>query len=163
MTGRCSMRFSLLVPAMILAYGLVAGVGSIWLLGYAMMKIGGSLLQQSQPMAFAMSAWFLGIKLRSRFRRLLGKSSNASIDPDDPDSADAAESPNPSVAEEKLVREPPNTAGARGDSKVPVTAETTKLRYINGPPFSKNSASPCMSLLRRGPCLARELARDQCG
>ncbi|PYK99357.1 MAG: hypothetical protein DME19_08865 [Verrucomicrobia bacterium] len=131
-----------------LAYGLVAGVGSIWLLGYAMMKIGGSLLQQSQPMAFAMSAWFLGIKLRSRFRRLLGKSSNASIDPDDPDSADAAESPNPSVAEEKLVREPPNTAGARGDSKVPVTAEFPGPTWSEEELVRKSVSTPDLVKLR---------------
>ncbi|HEX4645888.1 MAG TPA: M50 family metallopeptidase, partial [Verrucomicrobiae bacterium] len=75
------------------AYGLLAGVGSFCLLGFAIVKIGGSLLQQSQPMAFALSAWLLGLKFRRRVRRFFGKSSNTSIDPDDPDSADAPDAP----------------------------------------------------------------------
>jgi multidrug resistance efflux pump len=82
-----------------LVYGLVAGVGSFLLLGYAIVKIGGSLVQQSQPMTFALSAWFLGIKLRSRFRRVFGRSGSASDDPDDPDpaeSSDANVTPRPS-------------------------------------------------------------------
>jgi putative peptide zinc metalloprotease protein len=69
-------------------YGLVAGVGSLWLLGYAIAKFGGSLLQQSQPLAFALSAWFLAVKVRSRFRRLAGGAGGKWVDPDDPDSAD---------------------------------------------------------------------------
>src|SRR2546422_5301289 len=108
-----------------LAYGLVAGVGSIWILGYAIIKIGGSLLQQSQPMAFALSAWFLGIKFRSRFRRLFGKSSNASVDPDDPDDAnlqDTAEAPIPFQPEEELVREPANLRDARDGADLPGAA-----------------------------------------
>jgi len=73
-----------------LAYGLVAGVGSFWLLGYAIVKIGGSLAQQSQPMAFALSAWFFGIRFRSRFKRIFNKSSRTINDPDDLDPVEAA-------------------------------------------------------------------------
>jgi multidrug resistance efflux pump len=50
-------------------------------------------------MTFALSAWFLGIKLRSRFRRVFGRSGSASDDPDDPDpaeSSDANVTPRPS-------------------------------------------------------------------
>jgi putative peptide zinc metalloprotease protein len=72
-------------------YGLVAGIGSIWILGYALLKFGGSLLQPNQPMAFALSAWFLGINFRNRYRRLVGKSSTT-VDPDDPDAADGTDS-----------------------------------------------------------------------
>src|SRR5205814_5873818 len=110
-----------------LAYGLVAGIGSIWLLGYAVAKIGSYLLQQSQPMAFALSAWFLGIKFRSRFRRFFGKSSNASVDPDDPDDAnlqDTAEAPKPFQPEEELVREPANQPVPRAGSRLPDSAES---------------------------------------
>jgi putative peptide zinc metalloprotease protein len=71
-----------------LFYGLVAGVGSLWLLGYAIAKFGGSLLQQGQPLALAASAWFLGVKARSRFRRLAGGSTGSPVDPDDPDAPD---------------------------------------------------------------------------
>jgi putative peptide zinc metalloprotease protein len=73
-------------------YGLVAGVGSLWLLGYAIAKFGGSLLQHSQPLAFALSAWFLAVKVRSRFRRLAGGAGGKWVDPDDPDSADTTTS-----------------------------------------------------------------------
>ena len=109
-----------------LAYGLVAGVGSIWILGYAIMKIGGSLLQQSQPVAFAMSAWFLGIKFRRRFRRWFGKSSNASVDPDDPDFPDVDESSKASELEDQPVRELANTHDARGGSTFPDAADSRK-------------------------------------
>ena len=120
-----------------LAYGLVAGVGSIWLLGYAIMKIGGSLLQQSQPMAFAVSAWFLGLKFRRRFRRLFGKSSNASIDPDDPASADDAPDDfeargapllsEPLKPEDGLAARAANTPGTPEGSGSPYAMESPKL------------------------------------
>jgi putative peptide zinc metalloprotease protein len=70
-------------------YGLVAGVGSIWLLGYAIAKFGGSLLQQSQPLTFAIPAWFLAVKIRNRYRRLAAGAGGKWVDPDDPDSTDA--------------------------------------------------------------------------
>ncbi|PYJ98126.1 MAG: hypothetical protein DME23_13020 [Verrucomicrobia bacterium] len=111
------------------AYGLVAGVGSIWILGYAIMKIGGSLLQQSQPVAFAMSAWFVGLKFRRRFRRLFGKSSNAAVDPDDPDDPDlpdVEESSKASELEDQPVRESANTHDARGGSTFPDAADSRK-------------------------------------
>ena len=69
-----------------LAYGLVAGVGSLCLLGYAILKFGGSILEPTQPMVLALSGWFIGLKIRRRYRKFLGKSSS---DPDDPDSEDA--------------------------------------------------------------------------
>jgi multidrug resistance efflux pump len=74
-----------------LAYGLVAGVGSFWLLGYAIVKLGGSLLQPTQPMTWALSAWFLGTRFRSRFRRLFGKSPRTNDDPDDSDLPDGSD------------------------------------------------------------------------
>ncbi len=109
-----------------LVYGLVAGVGSIWILGYAIMKIGSSLLQQSQPVAFAMSAWFLGLKFRRRFRRLFGKSSNTSVDPDDPDFPDVPESSKASELEDQPFRELANTHDARGGSTLPEAAGSRK-------------------------------------
>jgi len=45
-----------------LLYGLVAGVGSVWLLGYAVAKFGRSLLDQNAPLALALSAWFIAVK-----------------------------------------------------------------------------------------------------
>jgi len=92
-----------------LAYGLVAGVGSLWLLGYAIVKIGGSFLQPSQPMVFVLSAWFLGLKLRRRFRRLVGKSSGAAGDPDDPDSMDA-----PDISDVRNALPPSEPPAPRG-------------------------------------------------
>jgi putative peptide zinc metalloprotease protein len=110
-----------------LAYGLVAGIGSFWLLGYAVVKIGGSLVQQSQPMAFALSAWFLGIKFRNRFQRVFGKASKTS---DDPDELDAAEATNGSDARstskstgsversaQELAADPPNKVDSSEGSR----------------------------------------------
>jgi putative peptide zinc metalloprotease protein len=86
-----------------LGYGLVAGVGSFWLLGYAIVKLGGSLIQQPQPVALALSVLLLGSKFRSRLRRLFGGSSRANDDSDDFDafegSAGRAFAPAPEPAE----------------------------------------------------------------
>ncbi len=67
-------------------YGLVAGIGSMWLLSYAVVKIGSTLIEQSQPIAFAVSGWFLAVKARRHISRLRGKTSANSADPDDFDS-----------------------------------------------------------------------------
>ena len=127
-----------------LAYGLVAGVGSIWILGYAIMKIGGSLLQQSQPVAFAMSAWFVGLKFRRRFRRLFGKSSNTSIDPDDPDSADAPDGfeAHETSAPAELLK--PEEGWAARSAKTPETPEDSGLQY------AAESAKPTAPKKRKG-------------
>jgi multidrug resistance efflux pump len=69
-----------------LLYGIVAGVGSLFILGYAIVGFGGLLVQQGTPVALATSAWFLGMKIRRRYQRMAG---NAVMDPDDPDSTDA--------------------------------------------------------------------------
>lgn len=65
-----------------LAYGLVGLIGSVSLLGLAIVKLGSYLVEKEQPMAFVFFAGLLGTKFRSRFRRLFGKSSGAP-DPDD--------------------------------------------------------------------------------
>ena len=118
-----------------LAYGLVAGVGSIWILGYAIMKIGGSLLQQSQPVAFAMSAWFVGLKFRRRFRRLFGKSSNASVDPDDPDAMDAPDGDGFEAREAPAPAEllKPEDGWAARSAKTPETPEDSGLQHAESP------------------------------
>jgi multidrug resistance efflux pump len=114
-----------------LSYGLVAGVGSFWLLGYAIVKLGGSLLQPSQPMAFALSAWFLGINFRNRVRRLVSKQSKANDHPDDPDSTesdsfDARATParaEPVAPAEGLAAIPANEADTGNGSRSAPAAE----------------------------------------
>jgi multidrug resistance efflux pump len=124
-----------------IAYGLVAGVGSFWLLGYAIAKIGGSLLQQSQPLAFAMSAWYLGLKFRRRIRRLFGKSSNTLVDPDDPDSVDAPDDPESGEApvlaqalrsKQRLETGPANTPDTLAETAWPRAVESPQPAPKNG-------------------------------
>jgi multidrug resistance efflux pump len=100
-----------------LAYGLVAGVGSFLLLGYAIIKIGGLLLQQSQPMALALPVWLLGIKFRSRFRRVFGKSSSANDDPDDLDPVDGSHTRATPALAERVAAEPANRVDAGENSR----------------------------------------------
>ena len=110
------------------AYGLIAGAGSFFILGYALVKLGGSLMQQSQPAAFALSAWFVGIRFRSRFRRLFGKSSTTSDDPDDPDSVEASDSRAlPAHAEPRE-----STAGAVTGPTTSTDADKTSPSRDNG-------------------------------
>ncbi|MDB6123098.1 MAG: hypothetical protein JWQ71_2091, partial [Pedosphaera sp.] len=75
-----------------LAYGLVATVCSFSLLAFVAVKAGGFLIEQHHPMGFALFAGLLGVKLRQRLRRLIGKSArstDSSADPDDPDDSDS--------------------------------------------------------------------------
>jgi multidrug resistance efflux pump len=118
-----------------LTYGLVAGVGSLWLLCYALGKFGSAFLQSTQPAVLALSAWFLGLKLRRRARRLFGKSSGSPVDLDDPDSFDTPnrtemrQSPAPleqSGPKEGVFAEPAGTSDTRDVADSPSPEESPK-------------------------------------
>jgi putative peptide zinc metalloprotease protein len=76
-----------------LVYGLIAATCSFVFLAFAMSKFGTYLVEQRQPLALVMVTGLLGIKVKSRFRRLFGK--KGGVDPDDPDSIDADDEPEP--------------------------------------------------------------------
>jgi len=57
-----------------LTYGLVATVCSFSLLAFVAVKAGGFLIEQHHPVGFALFAGLLGVKLRQRLRRLIGRS-----------------------------------------------------------------------------------------
>jgi putative peptide zinc metalloprotease protein len=87
-----------------LAYGLVATVCSFSLLAFVAVKAGGFLIEQHHPAGFALFAGLLGVKLRQRLRRLIGKSArsaDSSDDPDDPDAQDAAVPADPAEPKER--------------------------------------------------------------
>jgi multidrug resistance efflux pump len=125
-----------------LAYGLIAGIGSFWLLGYAIVKVGGSLLQQNQPMAFAFSAWFLGIKFRTRFQRVFGKTTRTNDDPDDFDGIDGTDAratqtqTEPVQPSNGLAAAPVNRIGpgegsrSAGEAETPARATPKKRRRM---------------------------------
>ena len=69
-----------------LAYGLVSAALSFWVLAFAIGKLGGALINSRQPELLGLSVGFLGMKVRRRFRRLFGKSSDLSDADDPPDS-----------------------------------------------------------------------------
>ena len=73
-----------------LAYGVMAAVGSFSILSFAVVKLGGFLIEKEQPMAFVFFAGLLGTKFRRRFRNLFAKSSAASDPDDDFESSDDA-------------------------------------------------------------------------
>ena len=72
-----------------LAYGLAAAVFSFSLLGFAIAKFGGFLINNRHPEALILATGLLGMKIRRRFRRLFGKSP----DPSKPDDSSVAEAP----------------------------------------------------------------------
>jgi putative peptide zinc metalloprotease protein len=74
-----------------LAYGLTAAMGSFSILGFAMLKLGGYLIDKEQPMAFVFFAGLLGTKFRRRFLNLFAKTSAASDPDDDFESSDDAD------------------------------------------------------------------------
>lgn len=95
-----------------LAYGLVSTICSFSILGFALASIGNFLIQQSQPVAFALFAGLLGTKFKRRFRKLFGKPGSA-LDDDDDDDSDApaasetaAQSIDPSPAERRQNGQP---------------------------------------------------------
>ena len=69
-----------------LAYGSVAGIFSIALLGFVTARLGGFLIEQNQPAALALLAGLVGTKFRRRFGKLFGNSPTPSESPDDVDS-----------------------------------------------------------------------------
>jgi putative peptide zinc metalloprotease protein len=84
-----------------LTYGLVATVCSFSLLAFVAVKAGGFLIEQHHPMGFALFAGLLGVKLRQRLRRLIGKSArsaDSSDDPDDPNEPDSEDAAVPAEA-----------------------------------------------------------------
>ena len=56
-----------------LAYGLIAAVGSFWLLSYALMRAGDTLLHGVHPLAIAISAVFIGASVSKLFRWIFSK------------------------------------------------------------------------------------------
>jgi len=118
-----------------LTYGLVASVGTFCILGYALVRFGDSFLQHTSPIVLGLSGAFLGIRFRSRLRRLFGKSPNASADPDDPDSMDTPDVPAPrnqlspsesTEAREESVSKSASTPSAQAGSELPRKAESPK-------------------------------------
>ncbi|HYG33881.1 MAG TPA: efflux RND transporter periplasmic adaptor subunit [Clostridia bacterium] len=57
-----------------LGYGLVATICSLALLAWVAITAGGLLIEQQQPLSFALFAGLLGARFRHRFGKLLGKS-----------------------------------------------------------------------------------------
>jgi putative peptide zinc metalloprotease protein len=87
-----------------LTYGLIATVCSFSILGFGVAKIGGFLIEQSQPVAFMLFSGLLGNKLRRRFRKFFGRTSAPSDLSDDDDEdfdtiSESAESRTPEPAE----------------------------------------------------------------
>jgi len=114
-----------------LAYGLVAGVGSFCLLGYAMMKFGTSLVQQNQPATLVFSAWFIGIRLNSRVRRFFGKSSSSTLD-------DLAEpDPNQGSSATSTLAEAPEPARQETGTAAPEDSQPTPARESPPPAAPK--------------------------
>ncbi len=86
------------------AYGLVSAVMSIFVLGFAVVKLGGFLVANRQPEALLLATGLLVMKVRRRFRRLFGKS---------PDDAESDGLP----AAEPMGEAPPEQAGAPAASQ----------------------------------------------
>jgi putative peptide zinc metalloprotease protein len=113
----------------LLAYGLVAGVGSIWLLGYALVRVGGSILHDAHPMAFVLPAGFICISLRDLLRQLFGKSHGPAAKLEDPDAVasrpekPAAPAPGP---ESPNISNEPEGGNLRGASDSPKSEEPIK-------------------------------------
>lgn len=60
-----------------LAYGLIAGVGSFWLLSWALIKASGNVLHAASPIAFVLSAAFIGGSVRELWRRAFRRPVNS--------------------------------------------------------------------------------------
>ena len=133
-------RLEQMVPRerrVLLAYGLVAGVGSLWLLGYALARAGGSILHDAHPMAFVLPAGFICISLRDLLGQLFGKSRgkapSPAADPDDPNSAvghavasRSEEPPAPEKGPKPCNPDEPEGRNLRGASDPPKSDEPMK-------------------------------------
>src|SRR5207253_2096815 len=78
-----------------LMYGLVATVSSFSLLAYVLVSAANYAIEGRQPAAVLLSFGLLGLKLRRRFRRLFGKTSNNSDPADDGDDFEISNTASP--------------------------------------------------------------------
>src|SRR6185436_8657305 len=56
-----------------LIYGLVGGIGSFWLLGWALARASGNVIHAASPFAFVVSAAFIGGSARALWRSVFRK------------------------------------------------------------------------------------------
>jgi putative peptide zinc metalloprotease protein len=116
-----------------LAYGLTASIGSFSLLGFAVVKLGGYLIQNEQPMAFMFFAGLLGTKFRRRFRNLFSKASSASDMDDDFDSG--------GIVDARSDGDVPETGDAPKTQDVPQTRAEPEPRAAANAPVARPSRS----------------------
>jgi putative peptide zinc metalloprotease protein len=110
-----------------LTYGLIATVCSFSILGIGVAKIGGFLIEQSQPLAFMLFSGLLGTKLRRRFRKFFGRTSAPSDLSDDDDEdfdtmSESAESGPPEPAQSKPTESAEAKTAENGESRTPDSA-----------------------------------------
>jgi multidrug resistance efflux pump len=92
-----------------LVYGLIAGVGSFWLLSWALVRASGNVLHGASPIAFAISAAFIGGSARDLWRRAFksrAKLPGPAANPDASNSVSSTVSP----AAASRVKDPPAPA-----------------------------------------------------
>lgn len=96
-----------------LLYGAVSTLASIALLAYAFVTAGGFLLEMRQPAALGFLTGIIGLRFRSRIRRLFGRRSDPSqADDDDDEGDDGAERDEGRVAD-KPRRSASSTTSSR--------------------------------------------------
>jgi multidrug resistance efflux pump len=113
-------------------YGLVGTVSSVSFLTYGVVKAGGFLIEQHQPVALLLLMSYASLKARRRYRRLFGQVSDSSdplddggdVDVGEPSRASATAEPAPPepAPPEPPPREPPPSR-ARTESSKPPPAE----------------------------------------
>jgi multidrug resistance efflux pump len=93
-----------------LAYGLVGGIGSFWLLSWALVRAGGNVIHAAHPLAFALSAAFIGGSIRDLWRSAFRKTPAQTPQPAASTSNSVASSSAPVAA--ARVEDPPAPASS---------------------------------------------------
>ncbi|HEX7084791.1 MAG TPA: efflux RND transporter periplasmic adaptor subunit [Vicinamibacterales bacterium] len=86
------------------AYGLAAMAGSIVLLAYVGVTVGGFLIDHGQPVTLLLFTGLLGTRIRRRIHSLFGRSTGRSADPDDGDAGAPGTGTSPRAVEPATAR-----------------------------------------------------------
>jgi multidrug resistance efflux pump len=111
----------------LLMYGLIAVIGSVSLLVITIVTVGVQLVEKRQSLALFVFVGLLGDRVRRRFLRLFGKSSNDPSDPDD-DMGDTEEEATPrkqSLSHQRTTE--------TATTKITHDSNMTKSAYVRPP------------------------------
>jgi putative peptide zinc metalloprotease protein len=142
------------------AYGLVAAVGSFSVLGVAFAKIGSFFIEQGQPAAFMLFSGLLSIKIRRRFKKFFGRTSDPS-DLSDDDDEDFDTTLPPERAESRLPEPAQSKTLEPAESSTPESRGPEPAESRPPQPVESNTSAPAGSSVTQEPPESKKPHRSE--